>query len=823
MGKPEPSDKILNRCYHCGETVSPGMDITARIAGVDQPMCCLGCRAVALMISDSGLMDYYHYRTGFPGKPDSETPVTTASLAFYDNPGFQKTFIHELEGGLLEATLILEGMVCPACAWVNETHLANLEGIENISVNFTNGKATVRWNNTTIHLSEILSHIYRLGYRAFPYKPGIRRELLEKEKKNFVTRLGVSGLLGMQVMMIAIALYGGEWQWMDTSHMKFLRWTSLLLTTPVVFFSAQPFFRNSFQALRARRLVMDVPVALGISIAYTASLVATVSADGVVYFDSIVMLVFFLLAGRYLELRARDQATRYLDDMEKILPVIISRRHHSGTGTCWENVPVYDICLQDIVLIRPGETVPVDGILVDGNTTVDESAITGESFPARYQPGDQIFSGMINIDSPIQVEVTATGDATAFANICRMIESAQTGKSQVTLQVDRLASWFLTCVLLIAILAGVYWWHADRDLWLSVMIATLVVSCPCALSLATPVSITVAIHRLLQRGIAITGSGVLQTLTRITHLVFDKTGTLTEGRLQIREIHPLGNIDQANLIPIASALESQSEHPVAIAFRNLHADNDNFLLEDVRNFPGEGISGRVNRKKYFIGTDRFIEKNLTGNEQTSVLVHENNRHSVYLADENGLIGSFSLVDHPRPDIDKVISYFRDREIHIQIASGDSIHAVNEIASEYGISQVYAGLKPEDKLSLVRGLQTGGGIVAMTGDGINDAPVLAAADISIVMGNAADLARIQADIVLLGSRLGAIIDSHQTATSCLRIIRQNITWAILYNLLALPAAVSGILAPWMAALGMSASSLIVILNSLRLRKIQRYET
>ena len=818
INNPATVDSIPVCCYHCGEVVPPGIDIRANIMGVEQPMCCQGCRAVALMINDSGLADYYRYRTGLPGKPDTDVSISTASLAAYDNPGFQKTFVRVQEDGLREASLILEGMVCPACAWVNETHLAGLRGIKSISVNFTTGKALVRWYSNTIQFSEILARIFQLGYKAYPCKPGLRRELLDREKKYLLTRLGVAGLLGMQVMMIAIALYAGEWQGIDSDHMNFLRWTSLILTTPVLFFSAQPFFKNSFRALRKRRLVMDVPVALGISIACIASLHATINNSGAVYFDTVVMLVFFLLTGRYLEINARDRATRNLDNMEKIQPVAIPRRHKSDTTARWETIPVYDVEPHDLVLIRPGECIPVDGVITEGTTTVNESALTGESFPVTHQPGDRIFSGMVNIDSPIQVEVTATGSATALSHICRMIESAQSEKSGVTLLVDRLAAWFLSLVLLITVLAGVYWWNVDRELWVSVVIATLVVSCPCALSLATPVSISIAIHTLLKRGIAITRSEVLQTITRITHLVFDKTGTLTEGRLQIQQIRSLKESSEAELLSIACGLESQSEHPVAIAFRNMQENIGETTVANVRNSPGEGISGLVNGKKYYLGTAEFIHKHLPDSKSIMNIEELENNHVVYLADDQEIIGNFSLTDQPRPDIDKVISFFKRRNIDLRIASGDNRHAVAELASKYGIDKVYARYKPEDKLALVKELQRSGGVVAMTGDGINDAPVLAASDVSIAMGSAADLARIQADVVLTGSRLSLLIDMYKTARLCMRIIRQNLTWAILYNLLALPAAVSGLLAPWMAALGMSASSLIVTLNSLRLKKI-----
>jgi len=802
-------------CYHCGEIVPENLDIKIVIEGVERPMCCQGCRAVAQAINEFGLENYYRYRSRLPPKPELTSPGSTPDLKIYDNPDIQRTFVRTINSSQRAANLILEGIVCPACAWLNETHLAAQPGITSVTVNYTSGKALIQWDDTIIRLSNILDHIYRLGYKGFPYDPVKRQELREKEKKIQLLRLGLAGLLGMQVMMIAIALYAGEWEWIDAEHRNFLRWVSFILTTPVMFFCAQPFYINSWRALRNKQIDMDVPIALGISLAYLASIWFTVTGTGAVYYDSVTMLVFFLLTGRYLEFTARNKAANHLDNLEKIIPAVITRLEYSPSGYSENSVQVIELKENDIVLIKPGETIPIDGRVVNGNTTVDEAIITGEAVPVTRNPGDLICSGSTNIDSPIQIQVTATGRDTSFYRICNLIEKAQAEKPPVTLFVNRMAGGFLSGVLIIAVAAAWYWWHTDKDMWLPVTIAILVVTCPCALSLATPVAFTVAINNLLTRGVAVIKSDALQTITKITHLVFDKTGTLTEGKLKINRIVPLGNRPQSEIVSIAQSLEAQSEHPVAKAFREIDNDYTTFLATEIRNSPGEGISGIVNDKNYYIGTSEFIKNNLGARLGGSSIPEEQTEHCVFLADENAVLAAFYFTDEERPGIKKVIDYFNTHGIKTMIFSGDNQQSVGKIAKSAGVDEAYARLKPAEKLSFIESLQSQNAIVAVTGDGINDAPVLAKANVSVAMGSGTDLTKLNADMILLGSNLLHIVHIYRVAKQCMKIIRQNLLWAVTYNVIALPAAVSGLLTPWMAALGMSASSLLVILNSFRI--------
>lgn len=806
-----------DRCFHCGEDIPSSVKISVTVQGEDHPVCCPGCKAVAMTICEAGLENYYQHRSVLPEKPQVTRPDYETSNKIYDDPDFQKEFVRQLEPSKQETVLILEGLVCPACAWLNETHVSNIPGVISASVNLASGKLLLCWNPAEVSLTRILNNIYSLGYKAYPFKPGVRQALYEREKKFLLLRLGLAGLLGIQVMMIAVAMYAGDWHWMEDEHRQFFRWISLLLSTPVVVFSAQPFYLNSWRALRLRHLVMDVVIALGISLAFIASAINTIKGQGVVYFDSVVMLVFFLLIGRYLEFSARAKAANNLDSQEKIIPSVVTRLNKLNTGYESEIVPVNKLKSEEIILIKPGETIPVDGLVISGQTTTDESVITGESMPVIRHEGDAVLCGSRNIDSSIHVKVTAVGQHTSFSHICHLVTQAQAQKPEIVMLVDRITGWFLGAVLLISFFAAIYWWHQDPEIWLSVVIATLVATCPCALSMATPISLTVAINRLLNNGIAVIKSGVLQTMTAINHLVFDKTGTLTEGELQIIKVEILSNIPEAKVLAIAKQLESQSEHPIAKAFQQLEISVPLTSATAIHNFPGEGISGMIDEQHYYLGTHSFINNQTRTNQEKTYQTPEYGIQGIFLANDQDILAAFYLSDRIRSDACNVVTYFRERNIETLILSGDYPENVGKISREIGVDQFYAALKPVDKLKKIKSLQNQGAIIAMVGDGINDSPVLAGADVAIAMGSGTDMTQRNADIILLTSGLNKIIELYVIASGCNRIIKQNITWAIIYNLIALPAALAGLLAPWMAAIGMSLSSLLVVLNALRINK------
>ncbi|HSR63850.1 MAG TPA: heavy metal translocating P-type ATPase [Gammaproteobacteria bacterium] len=796
-------------CFHCGEIIPSRTDIRAAINGEEQRVCCYGCKAVVETITGLGLEKYYRYRSDLPARPDSADNAAAPVFDIYDRADIQDTFITRIDSNTREVALIIEGIVCPACAWLIETRLSSLTGILNVAINYTARKAVIRWNNAVLPLSRILGQIHSLGYSASPFDPARLQKVRDRERKQYLLRIGVAGLLGMQVMMIAIALYAGDWTGIDENHKTFLQWVSLLLTLPVIVYAAWPFYRNSWRAIRNKRIDMDVPLATGISVAFLASATATLTGTGTVYYDSVVMLVFFLLTGRFLEFTVGNRAAAHIDNLAKIVPAMAVK-----TGADKDTVvPVSELKQGDVILVRPGDTIPVDGRIEDGRTNINESVITGEFMPVYKQTGDSVIAGSVNTESPVRISVTATGNNTCLSQICSLVESSLAEKPALTLLADRIAGWFLSAVLIIAGSTAIYWLHTDAGLWIPATVAVLIISCPCALSLATPTAFTVASNSLLTRGVAVIKTDALEKISSITHLAMDKTGTLTEGKLFIRKMRRFTSLGRDEISSLAGSLEYHSGHPVAHAFADtVNRPRD---VSRIENFPGEGITGIIDNKRYFIGSPAFIRKHASIERDNVRSITDTGKESVWFANNNSLLATFELGDKPRTDPAKMIRDLSRRGIKTLIISGDNENTVAEMARKTGVDEYHARLTPEDKLSIIKKLQSQGARVAMVGDGVNDAPVLAAADISIALDSGTDLSKVHADILLPASGLDKLDDLFWLARKTKHIIRQNMLWAIGYNLIAVPVAVAGLVSPWMAAIGMSLSSLLVVSNSLRL--------
>ncbi|MBE9516237.1 MAG: heavy metal translocating P-type ATPase [Proteobacteria bacterium] len=814
MTQPPPRPHSPKSCFHCGESVPQGFDFKVDIDGNAESMCCPGCQAVARTIVDSGLGDYYRFRTG-PSETGKETvPEFLRQARVYDNEKIQKSFVIEEEGDIREVSLVLEGISCAACIWLSEQHLAQLPGVKSAHINYTTRRARVRWDNSQIQLSQILEAISHIGYRAHPYDPKRQQALLEKERRHYLIRLGTAGVLGMQVMALAISLYGGDWFGIEPEFRTFLQWVSLLLTAPVISYCAAPFFRGAWRDLRLGQVGMDVPVTLGISIAFIASVWSTTSGRGHVYYDSVVMFVLLLLASRYFELAARKQAAEATDALVQLTPAMATRINENGDE---EEIAAVELVPDDHIRVRPGETIATDGIVIEGRSSVDESLLTGESLPVSKQIDDELIGGTINRESPLLVRVSRIGEDSVLAGMLRLLERAQTEKPALARLADRIASRFVAIILLLACLIAWYWWQQGADDWLSITIAVLVVTCPCALSLATPTAITAATGQLTRMGLLTTRGHSLETLSKLTHFVFDKTGTLTEGRLTLHKIVPLADMSETDCLNIAIALEQGSEHPIAVALRHSNHSGNNVQAQHVSNTPGAGVNGLINDKPVYLGTPAFAMKHAGSNAAPSSLAElEHEGYTVImLADEQQPLAVFALGDRLRADAAKVVSQLKAMGIQPILMTGDREAAAKHMAAAAGIEALHWGMRPEDKLAAVKQLQDQGAIVAMLGDGINDAPVLAAAQVSIAMGGGTQLAQASADMILLSQQLGHLLGGLDLSRRTMRIIRQNFSWAIAYNLVALPLAASGMLSPWMAAIGMSLSSLLVTVNAMRL--------
>jgi len=811
---PHQPDETAARCYHCGHGIHGEPQTFALIDGEEQPMCCSGCKAVAEAIVADGLDDYYRRRSRTPAKPEELVPEFLRENRVYDHEDAQRSFVRGLEDGEREASLILEGIECAACAWLNERHLQQLPGVVDAQVNFSTHRARVRWDSEVTRLSDLLAAVKRIGYTAHPYDPHRQEAVLDGERKLLLRRLGVAGALGMQVMMIAIALYAGDWYGIEDRFRRLFMWLSLALTTPVLLYSARPFFAGALRDLRNHRLGMDVPVSLGIGIAFAGSVHATITGGGAVYYDSVVMFVFFLLLARYLELMARRRSAQLSESLVHPAPTTATRIEASGAHSV---IPVAELAVGDRVLVRPGAQIPADGRVLEGRASVDEALLTGESRPVLKEAGDAVIGASINLDSPLEVEVERTGSDTILSRILDLVESARNERPYLAHVADRVAAYFVTGVLILAGVAAIYWWQTAPERWLPITVAMLVVTCPCALSLATPTAIAAATGALTRRALIITGSNALETLARSTRFVFDKTGTLTHGRPRLVETVATSDIPAAECARIAAALEKSSEHPIAKALAGEACPH--CTATEVINTPGAGLQGRVDGVLYAIGSPPFVEAR-TGHTVDRRLLGDDADEScslVVLADSAAVRCGFRLTDAIRPDARRLVASLRDHGVAVSLYSGDRDDVTSHIAGAIGIDDVAGGLSPEDKLRRVRDLQAREEVVAMVGDGINDTPVLSGADVSIAMGDGAQAARASADMILLGNDLSMLAGSVAVARKTLTIIRQNLLWALAYNVIAIPAAAAGFVAPWMAAIGMSASSLLVVANSLRLSR------
>ena len=774
-------------------------------------MCCPGCQAVAQAIIKNGLEDFYTYRTEKGRNPQEILAQTLEALDLYDKPELQKGFVHVDDEHVRHASLILEGIVCAACVWLNERHVGALPGVLEFRINYSTRRASVKWDNSKIHLSDILRAIAAIGYVAHPFDPSRQEQVQKRERSRALRGVAVAGLGMMQVMMLAVAMYAGDYQGMDQQLRNFMRWVSLVITTPVVLYAAAPFFRAAWRDLRRFQLGMDVPVSLAVGGAFIASVWSTVSGHGEVYFDSVSMFTFFLLTGRYLEMMARHKAGQAAEELVRLLPATTTRVVDGQEQV----ISAAELVVGDLVRVRPGETIPADGTVQAGTSSVDESLLTGESMPVRKSPQATVVGGSVNIESPLLVCIEKIGEDTVLSAIVRLLDRAQTEKPRLAFVADRVAAWFVGALLAFAVLVAWYWIRHDPEHAFRITLSVLVVTCPCALSLATPAALVAATGRLTRNGLLTTRGHALETLARVNHFIFDKTGTLTEGRLHLEEVICLNGQGEQEMLNLAAALEQGSEHPVARAL--LEAASEPCEARDVKSTPGQGMEGEISGQMYRLGNIEFVTVLSGATVDYDILPP--GASTVALGNAQGVLALFTLRDQLRDQGREMVDALRKRGMRISLLSGDHVNAVQQVAASLGIDDAHAGLLPQDKLAFIRRLQEQGGIVAMVGDGVNDAPVLAAAQVSIAMGSGTQIAHASADMVLLSEHLPHLVDGVDVARRTLSIIHQNLAWALVYNALALPLAALGMIAPWMAAIGMSISSLVVVLNALRLTVIR----
>ena len=728
-----------------------------------------------------------------------------------------------------ESHVVVEGMHCAACALNIEEALCNVPGVLKAEVSAATQRAKVVWHPSHVLPSQWMAAVRKAGYSALPAMDAHARERRQREQRKALWRWLLSGFCMMQVMMYAWPAYIAAPGDLTLEMETLLRWASWVITMPVVVFACTPFFSSALRDIRQRRVSMDLPVALGMAITFIVSMAGTFNPEGLfgreVFYDSLTMFVFFLLTGRWLELRLRDRTAGSLEAVMNRLPDSVERRCADGS---FERVAVRRLVVNDVVRVLPGEAFPADGCIVQGQTLADEALLTGESTPVPRQEGSLVTAGSFNLQSVVEVKVQGTGQSTRFAQIVALMESASLQKPRLAQLADRVARPFLLLVLAAAAVAVLWWWPTDPARAVMVAVSVLIVTCPCALSLATPVAMLSAAGTLARHGVMVRNLQGLEVLAQADTVVFDKTGTLTHDGMVVQGVHVQPGMSSGDALELASAIASQSLHPVsralvAAATQGETEPTGRWRVSAVHETPGYGLAAHVvNADRQFgpmtvlLGSARHAQATEmdmdAGVAQQVILAYrtENNSSVTELA-------RFDLSEHLRSGAAEAIQALRRAGIDVRLLSGDSALAVSRIAAQVKIPEWQGDCTPKDKLAVLQALQLQGRQVVMVGDGLNDGPVLAGAHASFAFGRAVPLAQSRSDFVVLGANLGAIPQTLLHARRTLRVVRQNLWWAAGYNAVSVPLAIAGYMPAWLAGLGMALSSLLVVLNAARLSR------
>lgn len=810
-------------CDHCLLSFPERDAIREEVDDKQLVFCCNGCRGVFFLIKSEGLADFYDKRDwdapGTPANPLKELDIKT----FGED-------VRETEQGR-EINIFIDGIRCASCVWLNEKFLLKTEGVAYVRINFATHRAKIRWNPDLIGLEKILRRIQAIGYTPRPYRESAQFRARRAEARDLLVRFGTAAFLSSQLMIYSIALYAGYFQGIDPVTKIILEIIAMVLTIPVIFYSGMPFIRNTISGLRHLHFTMDSLISIGAGSAFMYS-IYQMFIGGTVYFDTSAMIITLILLGRYIESTAKGKASETIEKLTELAPREV--RVIQGSGEVLKDlsteetamVPLAALRKGDLVKVLPGERIPSDGIVAYGESEADESILTGESKPVRKTVGSEVIGGSVNLFGTIIFKVTRTAKETILAGIIRAVEDAQAGKPRLQILADRIVGYFVPAILLISLLtiAGYIMRGASINEALMTGVSVLVIACPCSLGLATPLAVLVFTTMASSRGILIRGGEVIENASRLDHVVFDKTGTITEGRPSLKAILPLdSSIDCQYLLKIASSLENLSEHSIGRAI--VGAWNGDFVpIRDFLAIPGQGIAGVADNKGIIIGNEAFMKDHglttpaLSAPLGDIALPYEQAGDTViYMGWDGMLRGIFVVADCLRREAQETVRKILCRGKPVIVVSGDNRTTTAAVASAAGISQAMPEMSPDSKRDFIRKLQQSGSKVMMVGDGINDAPALTEAFVGIAMGKGTDIAMESADAVLVRSDLTAIPYFMDLSLRAYRVIRQNIFWAFLYNIVAIPLAVSGALHPIIAAGAMAASSLFVVLNSLRIKK------
>lgn len=804
-------------CYHCGLPVERAGEFSAIITGEQREFCCFGCQSVCQSIHGAGLQRFYQKVP--EGEKFAPPPELSSDLTSYDLDEVQTLYVDQL-GDIRTISLLVEGIHCAACVWLIEQSLVNVEGVLTADVNLTAKRLTLRWDNRQIALSQVLTLLGQIGYAAVPFDPDTAEGLLAKRHRSLLYRMAFAGFAMMNLMWVSIALYSGADQ---GEFRNWFHWIGFLIATPTLFYSGYPFLRNAFIGLKRQYLTMDLPIAIGAVTTYSYSTYVTMTSSlvGHVYFDTVVNFLFVILVGRYLEAISKRQAlsatTRLLELQPKLATVV------DAAGQ-YHIVPIRSVKIGDHVLVKPGEKVPVDGVIIDGQGAVDESMLTGESLPIYKGVDDQVVAGSINGEGAFTVKAVQVLRNTALSKIVTLMEEAQASKAPIQSLADKIVPWFVVVTLSLAFITFLFWWQVDIEIAILAATSVLIITCPCAFGLATPMSIAVATGVGASKGILVKQGLALETLSKVTHFVFDKTGTLTDGALHLKSIEALPDIEKHEVLRLAASVEQHSEHSIAKAITQA-AKQQQLTLDKLHNFcsfPGQGVSAIIDNKRVMVGTQIWLQQQsliaFDYWQQRVQQLEQQGISCVFVCVENNIVGVLGLADELRSDAATVVSDLLSQNIAVSVLSGDKQSVVAAVTAPLGEINRYAEVLPKDKSDTVRKLQQQGEIVAMVGDGVNDSPALIQADVGIALASGTDVSIESADIILSHNDLLAVAQARRLARQTLSTIKQNIVLSISYNVIMVPLAMMALVSPIVAAVTMPISSLLVIANAARIKRI-----
>lgn len=825
------ANKLANsneECFHCLEKIAEYSDISVDVYGVKKGVCCYGCKAAYEYINKNQLSGFYLRRNlsrdDILIKQGSSKPTLITDWSFLDDDSSNVKYVSLSSDNKRYFNVHVQGIYCSSCSWLIDRAINNISDSININLDTNSKRLLIEVDDNKVSLEEIMLAIERVGYQPSLVElnsASIELEhLVKNENQQSLKRIVVAGLGMMQVMTYAVGIYFGDFQGMDQAQYRFLTLVSMLIATVVVFYSGKPFFRNAWNDIKNRHLGMDVPIAIAIGGAYFPSVYqilfrAKIELQGDIYFDSAVMFIFFLSVGRYIEMRARHRLSDAPNAINRLLPPSIKVFRNNNNVNSEVRIQPSEIQIGDRMNLGERQTIPFDAIVVKGEALIDEAFITGESQAISRLVGDKVIAGSLVVNGDFVIEATSAWLDSSVKKIESLLNKAKLSNKDDNELLQKIAQKFVSTILVVTVAVAIIWWFIDPSKVFEIVLAMLVASCPCAFSLAAPTGFAAASYVLRLNGLLLANFHALKLLPKVSVWCFDKTGTITQGQPTIVDVKKYQSNDIKACMQVAAALSAQSNHVLASAFSSITYANQAIEFKHVI---GQGVSAKIDGETYYLGSPNWVldQANVYDVENINNDLSTHKQYSVVaLANKDKYLVSFFIQDKVRSNTDEAIKFIQSKGKQVFIISGDGQSVVESATGYLNVDRRIGNLLPEEKLKIVTDLQSRGQIVAMLGDGVNDAPVISQADVSIAMSSGSELSTSQADIIIINGDLGSLKILDKVALKMKNITRQNLTWALLYNVIVLPLAAFGLLTPWIAALGMSISSLFVVLNASRI--------